>query len=126
MTNDKPDAGEAARRRRRIIEDCAEKMETTITELQDALLSSSKRIEELEKALETTWRDALEKAAKVADEAIKFSDAHRGDTLLKNRVHRLTAVDIADAIRALSPSGGGEMAQPQTASRSPASERSAK
>ena len=46
-------------------------------------------------------REALEEAAKVADEAIAFADEHRGDALLKNRVHRPTAVDISLAIRAL-------------------------
>ncbi len=58
-------------------------------------------LQRLRAAVVTAKREALEEAAKVADEAIAFADAHRVDLLLKNRVHRPTAVDIAIAIRAL-------------------------
>lgn len=47
-------------------------------------------------------RDAvLEEAAKVADDFVKFKDAHPES----ESVHRLTASDIADCIRALKAEG---------------------
>lgn len=111
---DKPDAGEAARR---IVEHAlVHYSRADVTRIARALLSSSRRIEELEARLREyallrhMGHDRSETWCDLCDEGWLSSgpEKHKPDCLI-----------------VLSPSnGGGEMAQPQTASRSPATKPS--
>lgn len=81
-----------------------------------ALLSSSKRIEELEKALGEFYE---------AERDVTKWENETPDNLDPTKVYKRIEKARKAARAALSPSnGGGEMAQPQTASRSPATKPS--
>lgn len=141
MANDKPDAGEAARRiveaadnmngsfgadRRAALKrlNAAMRDEYGIIQCARALLSSSRRIEELEKALaaaDIVNKLAVQKAQN--DASLHGDNLYRDYMTAESRKLDEAFQTLFGARAALSPSGGGEMA-PASPSRSPATKPS--